>query len=370
HVPYCKSKCIYCDFYSVTDRRPDSYFISTLLKELQLKKIDFGPIVISTIYFGGGTPTLLSVKEITTIIDFIKINFKTENNIEITVEANPDDLSRDYLRDLSKTEVNRLSIGIQSFNNDLLKFLERRHNSSQAIKAIRIARELGFQNISGDLIYSIPGMTGEIWKETLDGIFSLGIQHISAYDLIYEEDTPLHHQRKSGEITEVQEEKSEEFFTILRSEALKHGFRHYELSNFAKEGFISKHNSSYWSQKLYIGVGPSAHSYAGEIRMWNTSDLKAWQAGVNSGETYFETEQLSVTDKFNELLIKGLRTDSGIRLSTIRKEFGKEILEFLLKEAKKHLQSKSLIIENDSLILTSKSLFISDRIISDLFMIN
>ena len=369
HIPFCKSKCSYCDFYSETSIFPDTSFVDSLLKELIQKKNYLLDPEISTIYFGGGTPTLLSSGQIDIILYKIYELFDVQSDCEITFEANPDDLSLDNLKKLKNTKITRLSIGIQSFDNLLLKFLKRRHTAEQSVNAVLDAKSVGFENISGDLIYSIPGMNGEIWRETLDIFFDLDFQHLSAYDLIYEEGTPLYNQKKTGKVRPENEYKSNEYFTLLIGETLKHGFRHYELSNFAKEGCISRHNSSYWKQISYIGVGPSAHSFNGNERQWNYSNIKKWKHGILENTVYFNKEILSVKDKFNEFLITGLRTDEGVNIKKIRSLFGEKYYNYLLNESKKLFDSKHLKMSNESLLLPTKSLFISDKIISELLLI-
>jgi putative oxygen-independent coproporphyrinogen III oxidase len=368
HIPFCKSKCIYCDFYSETDRLPDSRFIKTLEAELKQKSGYLPSRRISAVYFGGGTPSLLAPKSVEHLIQTISEQYILDPHAEITLEANPDDLNKDYLKALSETSVNRLSIGIQSFDDKILKFLKRRHSGSQAKAAVLNAKAAGFFNISGDLIYSVPGMSGEIWRETLKQFFELDIPHLSAYDLIYEEDTLLSRLKNQSKIKEVSDNKSEEYFTLLRGESEKHGFEHYELSNFAKIGFHSRHNSSYWKSIPYLGLGPGAHSFNGKSRQWNISNLNKWEKAVADKSPYYETENLSIKDRFNEFLITRLRTASGLSFQELTDDFGKPYCEYLIKRAEKLPESNAFVINNKSLSLKKDFWFLSDNIIVKLLL--
>ncbi len=366
HIPFCLSKCNYCDFYSETKSLPSADFINCLQKELLLRTDYLQDKVIKTVYFGGGTPSLLQPSDIERIISTIQMVFTLLPDSEITLEANPEDLSTDYLEKLAETSVNRLSIGIQSFDDRVLKFLNRRHNAKRAFQAVNSAKEFGFHNISGDLIYSIPGFNGEDWKYSLDCFFDLEIPHLSAYDLIYEEGTKLFKQLKKNIIEAETDDKCEENFTLLVGEASKRGYSHYELSNFAKSGYESMHNSAYWQAVPYLGIGPSAHSYNGISRQWNIDNVGRWQKAVKSGKPIFQVEQLTKKDIYNELIITGIRTAKGVSLEQIENKTSERYVENLKKEVEKN---KTLIIDKNHVFLKKKYWFVSDSIISDMILI-
>lgn len=367
HIPFCISKCLYCDFYSVTDAAPTPKFVSDVISELAQRRDYLGDEAVETIYFGGGTPSLLYSEHIHQIISYIEGKFKLSEKAEITLEANPEDLSEDYLRSLSNSRINRLSIGIQSFDDRVLKFLNRRHTAQRALDAVSDVKRFGFENISGDLIYSVPGFGGEEWKKSLQQFFDLDIPHLSAYDLIYEGNTKLFKQLRSGKISAETEEKSEEYFTFLIGETQHYGYKHYELSNFAKPGYESRHNSAYWKAKKYIGVGPAAHSYNGSTRQWNPRDIHLWQQGVRSKNLIAETENLSLKDVYNELIMTGIRTAEGLSLPLLKDKTSERYVEHLIHRVG---QEQALKNEGDSVFLEKKYWFVSDSIIAKLFLTN
>ncbi len=367
HVPFCVSKCNYCDFYSETKPKAKSTFVDSLKKELKLRSKYLTCRDISTIYFGGGTPSLLMAYELTEILNTISELFNLSPEIEITLEANPEDLSQYYLEEIAKTSVNRLSIGIQSFDDNELKFLNRRHNSQRAVQAITDAKKLGFNNISGDLIYSIPISNSEKWKYNLDYFFSLEIPHLSAYDLIYEKNTKIYKQLKSGEFKPKNDEKCEEYYSILVEKTHQMGYEHYELSNFALKGFKSRHNSSYWNSEPYLGIGPAAHSFNGASRQWNIANTDDWQKALTLGTLFFEVENLTIKDIYNELIITGIRTSRGVSLSQLEEKTSLKYAENLRKIAE---QDNKLDINDNHVVLKKKYWFISDTIISNLLLID
>jgi oxygen-independent coproporphyrinogen-3 oxidase len=323
---------------------------------------------IETIYLGGGTPSLLNKAELSALLGQIKSLFNVSSEAEITVEANPDDLTSEYLNQLAEVGFNRLSIGIQSFSDNDLKLMGRRHNAQQAVDAVKNAQGAGFGNISVDLIYGIPGMTYEQWEANLANVFSLNIQHLSAYHLTYHEGTSFWIKRKRGVLKEVEEEESLRQFEALIAASNEQGFIHYEISNFALEGYYSRHNSSYWKQVEYLGLGPSAHSFNTTTRYWNHSDIGSYMKAIGEGKSAGEFETLTMIDKFNEYLITGLRTIWGIDKAFILKEFGGKILHALELNVDKLLPSGVIEVKDNRVFITKKGIFISDKIVETLFL--
>jgi oxygen-independent coproporphyrinogen III oxidase len=368
HIPFCKTRCTYCDFYTTTQISQLSITVQSLIKELELRKHEFEGEVVSTIYFGGGTPTLLKSNQLQQIIQRVNDLFNVASNVEITVEANPDDLNFFYLQQLRATGVNRLSIGIQSFSDKVLRFMNRRHNAQQAVEAVALAREAGFQNISIDLIYGIPEVSENEWQLILNQALDLNAEHISAYHLTFHEDTPLWAQLQKGTISEIDEDNSLRQFKMLVDEAEKRGYTQYEISNFARDGYYSRHNSSYWKQIAYLGIGPSAHSYNKTSRRWNISNLHTYLQGISKGEVPHEMEILSVEDRFNEYLITTMRTIWGTDLNLIELEFGVTFCTNLLSEIQRFIDSNHLYVDQNRIYFTKLGLFISDHILSELML--
>ena len=325
--------------------------------------------IVETIYFGGGTPSVLTTEEINFLIDTVYNNYKVVENPEITLEANPDDLSTEKIIELSKSRINRLSIGIQSFYEDGLKMMNRAHNSVEAINCLTEATKY-FDNISLDLIYGIPGLTDEMWKQNIETALSFGIPHISSYALTVEPKTALKKLIDTGKIAEPQDDAASNHFMILVETLQKNGFIHYELSNFGKENYFSKNNSAYWLGKKYIGIGPSAHSYDGEKRGWNIANNSLYLKSIQNDELPIETEVLTVSDRYNEYIMTGLRTIWGVSLERIENEFGLEYLNYLKKQSQKFLNDDLLSIENNILKPTPKGKFLTDGIASDLFYLD
>ena len=336
HIPICKSKCSYCDFYSVVSLHNKHDLIKTIFREIEEKKNYLPDNYIDTIYFGGGTPSLLSVNEIISLIDRINTYFIINSNAEITLECNPDDLHNEYLKQLkSNTPVNRLSIGIQSFCDQNLKFLHRRHNAENSIQALLSAKENGFENISIDLIYGIPASDLSQWEEDLKKAIEFDVQHISAYHLSYEKGTLLYKQLKSKTAQQLPEEESVQQYRSLINILNDKDFIHYEISNFAREGFYSRHNMKYWTNQGYTGIGPSAHSYNLESRQWNIPDINLYIRNINNGEKYYKTENLTISKKYNDYILTGLRTAWGVSTEVIDNYFGKRYLDFFLRNIRK-----------------------------------
>jgi oxygen-independent coproporphyrinogen III oxidase len=367
HVPFCKRICSYCDFYKTTAVVLVPEFIKALETELDIRKHYLEQELIRSIYFGGGTPTLLSPVQITSILNRIKQFHQVSSDCEITLEANPDDLSENYLEALiSSAGLNRISIGIQSFRDKDLVLLNRRHNAVQALKSVEYALQAGFKNISIDLIYGIPEMDSSAWKKNLDLAFSLDIQHISAYHLSVEPGTALSRMTKRGVLRIPDDKESQLQFNQLTKMAGVKGFLHYEISNLAKAGFISRHNSSYWQQKKYLGIGPSAHSYDIHSRQWNVSQLRSYIDAIRTGKEFFVREELDQIIRFNEYLLVSLRTSTGADTKKIRLEFGDETCRNFITAAKSLVSSGHMIQAGNTCRLTEKGWLVSDYIIGRL----
>lgn len=369
HIPFCKQACHYCDFHFSTSMKKKDEMVLALAKEISIRKNEFSNEIVETIYFGGGTPSVLSNEEINFLIAEVYKNYNVVENPEITLEANPDDLSSERIFELSKSPINRLSIGIQSFYEEDLKMMNRAHNSAEAINCLKEATKY-FDNISLDLIYGIPGMSDEMWKQNIETALSFGIPHISSYALTVEPKTALKKLIDTGKIAEPQDEVASNHFMILVETLQKNGFIHYELSNFGKENYFSKNNSAYWLGKKYIGIGPSAHSYDGEKRGWNVANNSLYLKSIQENILPIETEILSKSDRYNEYIMTGLRTIWGVSLHRIEQEFGLEYLDYLQKQAQKFLNDDLVFIESNILKPTAKGKFLTDGIASDLFYLN
>lgn len=376
HIPFCKQACHYCDFHFSTSMKKKEEMVLALAKEIRLRKSESAfldsartDIVIETIYFGGGTPSVLTSAEIDFLIAEIYNNYTVTANPEITLEANPDDLSTERILELSKSKVNRLSIGIQSFFEDDLQMMNRAHNSAEAQKCLTEATKY-FDNISIDLIYGVPGMSNEKWQSNIETALSFGIPHISSYALTVEPKTALNKLIQTGKIAAPNDEVAQEHFMILVDTLEANGFIHYELSNFGKENYFSKNNSAYWLGKKYIGIGPSAHSYDGISRSWNIANNPLYIKALESNELPNEVEILSEADRYNEYIMTGLRTIWGVSLNRIQSEFGQAYHDYLMKQAQKFLNDELLSIENAILKPTKKGKFLTDGIASDLFWVN
>jgi oxygen-independent coproporphyrinogen-3 oxidase len=292
-----------------------------------------------------------------------------DSDIEITLESNPDDLTLSQIQKLKQTAVNRLSIGIQSFQNEQLKLMNRRHNSAQAIACVKDAQDAGFSNISTDLIYGLPNLSMEIWEHDLNQMLQLNIQHLSAYHLTYEEGTVFDTMLKKGALKPITEQNSVNQFNALINWAKANGFEHYEISNFAKTGYYSKHNTSYWQQEKYLGIGPSAHSYSINTRSWNVANLGKYLAGIEKGQPYFESETLSEIDKYNEFLMTWMRTRWGVNLKKVSEIFGSHKEKNLVQALQPFIKSGSVYLKNENVILSDEGVFISDLILADLMLI-
>ena len=369
HIPFCKQACHYCDFHFSTSLKKKDEMVLALAKEIELRKNEFKDEIVETIYFGGGTPSILQIADLRFLIDEVYRNYKVVENPEITVEANPDDLTENRIIELSKNKVNRLSIGIQSFFEDDLKMMNRAHNAEEAKKCLETAIQY-FDNISIDLIYGVPEMSNEKWLQNIETALSFGVPHISSYALTVEPKTALHSFIQKGIIPQPDDEVAQEHFHILVDKLSENGFIHYELSNFGKENYFSKNNSSYWLGKKYIGIGPSAHSYDGKNRGWNVSNNSLYIKSIQENKLPIEIETLTKTDRYNEYIMTGLRTIWGVSLERVEQEFGKTYLDYLNRQAAKFIEDHLLFVDDNILRTTKKGKFLSDGIASDLFLLN
>lgn len=369
HIPFCKQACHYCDFHFSTSLKKKDEMVLALAKEIEMRKSEFQDEIVETIYFGGGTPSILQIADLRFLIDEVYRNYKVVEKPEITVEANPDDLTENRIIELSKNKVNRLSIGIQSFFEDDLKLMNRAHNVEEAKKCLEIATHY-FDNISIDLIYGVPEMSNEKWLQNIETALSFGVPHISSYALTVEPKTALHSFIQKGIIQQPDDEVAQEHFQILVDKLSENGFIHYELSNFGKENYFSENNSSYWLGKEYIGIGPSAHSYDGKNRGWNVSNNSLYIKSIQENKLPIEIETLTKTDRYNEYIMTGLRTIWGVSLERIEQEFGKTYLEYLNQQASKFIEDHLLFVDDNILRTTKKGKFLSDGIASDLFLLN
>ena len=369
HIPFCKQACFYCDFHFSTSLKKKEEMLAALVSEIEMRKNELANEAIGTIYFGGGTPSLLSTNEITQLIQAVYNNFEVVEHPEITLEANPDDLAEKRLQSISKSPVNRLSIGIQSFFDEDLKLMNRAHNSEEAKQSLSMATKY-FDNISLDLIYGIPGMSHERWKQNITIALNFGISHISSYALTVEPKTALEKLIKNGLVEAPKDAIAKAQFHILIDTLEAAGFIHYELSNFGKDGFFSQNNSAYWQGKQYLGVGPSAHSFNGKVRGWNISNNTLYIKSIQSGKLPSETERLTTTDRYNEYVMTGLRTIWGVSFKTVEQEFGHHYLKYLNMQAEKYVSEKLLYIEHDVLKTTKTGKFLADGIAADLFKLN
>ena len=369
HIPFCKQACHYCDFHFSTSMKKKDEMVLALAKEIELRKNESQNETIETIYFGGGTPSVLTIDDIRFLIDTVYKLYKVVENPEITLEANPDDLDEEMILQYANSPINRLSIGVQSFFEDDLELMNRAHNSAEAKKCLEFATQ-HFDNISIDLIYGMPNMSNEKWLQNIETALSFNIPHISSYALTVEPKTALHKMIKSGSIPTLDDDLAQQHFHILIDTLQEKGFVHYELSNFGQPNYFSKNNTAYWLGKKYIGIGPSAHSYNGESRSWNIANNSLYLRAIAENKLPSETETLSKTDQYNEYIMTGLRTIWGVSLERIETEFGTKYLEYLQKQSEKFISDNLLEIENNVLKTTKKGKFLSDGIASDLFLLN
>lgn len=369
HIPFCKKRCTYCDFYTEVAPQLIPNLIESIVKELQIRKDYLQNETIHTIYFGGGTPSILNKNQFELIFDAIYKLYNVADAAEITFEANPDDLTTDFLASIRPLPFNRMSIGIQSFDDTDLKRINRRHSGKEAIDAVKNAQNAGFNNISIDLIYGLPNQTLAAWEKQIDTAFTLNVQHISAYGLTYEEGTALWKQREKGLVKTVEDDIMNEMYLLLIEKVKQNGFEAYEISNFALPNHRSRHNTSYWKQQPYIGIGPSAHSYNLTSRQWNVSSITTYIKAIAENELFFESEILSTNDRYNDFVMVSLRTSDGIDVTLLEKEFGTDFKEYCLQNAQKFIKTNKVDYSNDKLCLSSQGVQISNLIIMDLMRV-
>ena len=368
HIPFCKKACHYCNFHFSTNQNSKSAFIKAVCRELILRKSEYASDEIQSIYFGGGTPTVLDVTELNTILKTVYKNYKVSETAEITLEANPDDLDLEKIKQLSNTKINRLSIGIQSFHESELSAMNRAHDAEDAKKCLELATAY-FDNITIDLMFGMPTMSIQLWRQNLQIAFEFGIKHLSCYSLTVEPKTALEHFIKKGSHPPMDDELAAQHFEVLLEETSAQGLTHYETCSFGHPDYFSKHNTSYWLGKTYMGVGPSAHSFDGSKRSWNVSNNSKYIKALEVDKLPFESEVLSVENRFNEYIMTGLRTIWGISLGKIEADYGVKIKDHLLQNSKKFISSNTLVIEDNHLKITTSGKFLSDGIASDLFLV-
>jgi oxygen-independent coproporphyrinogen-3 oxidase len=369
HIPFCKQACHYCDFHFSTSLKKKEEMLTAIKTELKLRHQELGKEPVETIYFGGGTPSILRVSELEALIEQIYANYCVIESSEITIEANPDDLSSEVIEALSRSPVNRLSIGVQSFFDEDLKLMNRAHNASEARASIKLARSY-FDNVSIDLIYGIPGADNDRWGQNIDLALELEVPHISSYALTVEPKTALESFIRRGLVSEVDDDQAHEQFLMLKERLEAKGFVHYELSNFGKEGYFSENNTAYWQGKSYMGIGPSAHSFNGIERSWNVRNNTIYIKALQQNELPSEKETLSLTDRYNEYVMTRLRTKWGISLDHVSLVFGELYLKYLLEQARPFIEDHLLFHDKDRLYVSKKGLFLSDGIASQLFKLN
>ena len=376
HIPFCVKRCIYCDFFSDTCLELKEAYIGALLREMALRQDEWRGETFSTIYFGGGTPSLLQPNELKKILDGIHRHFSVSSHPEITLEANPDDLTDNYISSLTSLPINRISIGIQSLDDRELRFLRRRHTARQAIDAVLRCKEAGLTNISIDLIFGLPGQSMEVWTHTIDEAIDLDVSHISAYNLTYEEGTVIYQKKQDHDINPVDDDVWAQLYDTLVAKLTRARFVHYEISNFARRsidypsGRISLHNASYWDGTHYLGLGPSAHSYNGTTRSWNVSSIQAYiDAMRDHTKTFYETEQLDDHARYNDFVITRMRTMWGVSLDELRREFGKTLESYFLQKAECYISIKKLKKQGDYVKVLPEYFFISDAIIRELIVL-
>jgi oxygen-independent coproporphyrinogen III oxidase len=366
HIPFCTQKCSYCNFYSVANTTLKAPFLEALLAEIASRANEFQSEIVETIYFGGGTPSILAVTEVETILNQIRRFYTLGKSLEITMEANPDDLSEEYLLGLKNSGVNRLSIGVQSFDDSVLRQINRRHSSDDAICVIENALKLGFDNLSIDLIYGIPNQSDDQWVKNLQIADRYKIAHLSCYALTVEEKTLLHKQIEKGKVPAPAEEDVIRQFNLLMDFAEENGYQQYEISNFCRDGLVSKHNSAYWNGVPYLGFGPGAHSFATPVRRWNLSNVKDYIEGLKNNGCYFEEEFLSEEDRYNEYVMTSLRTSNGCNIEFVKSHFDQKYVNWLTRQLQK-IEPTWIIEVSGRVALSRDGKLMTDYITRELF---
>lgn len=369
HIPFCKKACNYCDFHFSTSVKYKTELINCLVLELEKRKDYLKSETIETIYFGGGTPSILSKDELQLVLNTVYANYSVLPTAEITLEANPDDLTLEKLTELKKIGINRLSIGIQSFIEENLTWMNRSHSVKQAKECVKNAQKIGFDNITIDLIYGIPNLTLNEWKNNIKQAISLNINHISAYCLTAEEKTALYHAIKTGETHMPCDDETSVQFEILIDELTANDFIHYEISNFGKQNFESKHNSAYWKQKKYLGIGPSAHSFDGKSRQWNVSNNIKYINGAKANKWDFEIETIDEVTRYNEYMLTSLRTIWGVDINYLNEHFSSKITTHFNKEIQPFIAKEQIVLQNNHYVLSTKGKLMADYIASELFWV-
>lgn len=367
HIPFCKQACHYCDFHFSTSLKNKEEMVNAIMQEIAMRKSELPNVPLETIYFGGGTPSLLSDAELGKIFDSINAHFDIRNDAEITLEANPDDLTNAKIKELRNSPVNRLSIGIQSFRDADLRLMNRAHNANEAERSVKASQDAGLTNITADLIYALPGQSLSDWRANIHQLIALGVPHLSSYCLTVEPKTALAKFVQQGKIRTVPDQTAADHFNVLVEETAKAGFEHYEISNFAQEGFIAVHNSSYWKGDPYLGVGPSAHSFNGTARRWNVANNAAYLKAILANQPAWQEEVLSVNERYNEFVMTGLRTKWGVDILRVEALFGADLRKHLLQSAEAHIAAGRVVVQNDVMALTAEGKFLADGIASDLF---
>jgi putative oxygen-independent coproporphyrinogen III oxidase len=368
HIPFCKQACYYCNFHFSTSLTQQGAMVKSLLQEITLQKDYLAAELVHTIYFGGGTPSLLQADELTALLAHLRATFTVAPNAEITLEANPDDLTIEKLESLKAAGINRLSIGVQSFHEEDLIWMNRAHNSKQALECIRHAQQLGFQNITIDLIYGGPTLTDEGWEQNVKQAIALGVPHLSCYALTVEPGTALDHFIKKKKMAPTDADKAARHFEMLMQWLEEAGYEHYEISNFALPGWHSQHNSSYWQGRSYLGLGPSAHSFNGISRQWNIANNAQYIKSIMAGEVPFEIESLTTTMRFNEYVMTSLRTAAGCNLEWVAEKFGADQSRHLIENSQSFIASGRMEQVGETLRLTKAGRLFADGIAADLFM--
>ena len=369
HIPFCKQACNYCDFHFSTSLKMKASFVDALLTEIELRKSVFDQQTINSIYFGGGTPSLLSEEDLTRIFETLFTSFRVSPLAEITLEANPDDLSPEKIKVLKNTPINRLSIGVQSFRDEDLRFMKRAHNAKEALSSIKSCKQAGFTNLTIDLIYGTPGMDTSAWLENLNIAFDLDIPHISSYALTVEPNTELHHQILHQKVSNVDENQSAAQFEILTSQMKRNGYEQYEISSFCKPGAYSKHNSSYWKKDMYLGLGPSAHSFYDNKRLWNVSNNTKYVKSLAQNLLPLQEEVLSLEDRYNEYVMTSLRTKWGCSIAEIENNFSSELAVYFRNEIELYVSTENVLVKKEVYYLSEKGKLLADKIASDLFKV-
>lgn len=369
HIPFCRQRCVYCDFYSTTLESECDRYVELLCHEMSRRRDYLKGERLDTVYLGGGTPSLLKERHLEQLARTWRDTFRIASDAEITLEANPDDLLPEYVQMLRRYSFNRISLGVQTFQDKTLKLLNRRHSSSQVTKAVEACREAGFGNLSVDLIYGLPGENLAQWQSNMEQILALRPEHLSTYLLTYEEGTRLHTMRDKRRVVEMDEEEAFQCYSLGVERLKEAGYDHYEISNFALPGFYSRHNSSYWRGIPYLGCGPSAHSYNGTSRQWNTSDLRSYMEGMERKKTVYEREELDLYGRYNDYIVTRLRTKWGVSLLELTSLFGKDLADYALRNAASWLAEGKLVRQGEILRLNGEGVFVSDAVMSDLLYV-